>query len=219
MSIDANSLVDNFTSNIVSLEGGDTLQVTRIKDRHYRTAPYFCVGRKGSACFYDPTLKQKTFTEGLDLTSIFLQLNPTTLALFWKLVSLRDPRTNIINLAQHGFNDTDKNRLKKGFGELLKNQLVCRIKRGYLLINPKAIIPDYTFYESVELRWNQLNLDSQTTKHETQTQDNVESNDSLECLKLSLPSAGMMTTPIEFDDEEDEITQTPPKNLKRTLTF
>lgn len=219
MSIDASQLTDTLKTDLVSLEGGETLQMTKLKNQQYRTAPYFCIGRKGYTSFYDHSIKERKFTEGLDVTSIFLQLKPTTLAIFWKLVSLRDSRTNIVNLAVHDFNETDKNRLKKCRSELKEHQLVCDIKRGYLLINPKAIIPEYSYYESVELRWKQLNIDLHSTKCKIQNQSNSESVEQLETLKLSLSSAGMMTTPIEFDDEEDEITQTPPKNLKRTLTF
>lgn len=217
MSIEANKLTDTLKADFVTLEEGETIQMTKLKKRKYRVAPYFCIGKKGDTCFYDHDTNEKKYTKGLDVTDIFIQLNPTTLALFWKLVSLRNSQTNIVNLAQHGFNDTDKNRLRKCFSELQTHQLVCRIKRGYLLINPKAIVPDHQHYEPVELRWNALNSKLQATKHTPQTYDDLESLESLESLKLSLSSAGMMTTPIEFED--DEITQTSPNILKRTLTL
>lgn len=219
MSNDVNSLVDNVLSNIAALEGGDTYQVTRIKDHKHKTAPYFGIGRKGHTAYYDPVIKQKIFTEGLDVTNIFLQLNPITLAVFWKLVSLRDTRTNVINLAQHGFTVADKNRLKKCFRELLNHQLVCRIKRGYLLINPKAIIPDYSFYESVELRWDQLNTRLPTNNHTDPNTNSIKSTESIDTRKLSLSSAGMMTAPIEFDDDDEAPPETAMSIKKRKLTL
>lgn len=214
-----NILINTVSSEFVTLENGDSLQVTRIKNRQYRVAPYFCIGRKGGTSYLDPIIKRKIYTERLDVTGIFLQLNPTALALFWKLVSLRDTKTNIVNLKQHGLSKSDKNRLKKFLSELLNYQLVCKIKRGYLLINPKAIIPDYSYYESVELRWNKLNIATQANSIKPKHTTSAESLESIEVLKLSLPTSGMMTTPIEIDDEEDEPVEPPTLGQKLELTL
>lgn len=214
-----NNLMDTISSEFISLDNGDSFQVTRIKDRKHRTAPYFCIGRKGVASYLDPITQQKIYTEGLDLVSIFLQLNPTALVLFWKLVSLRDTKTNVVNLKQHGLSESDKNRLKKFLRELLNYQLVCRIKRGYLLINPKAIIPDYSYYESVELRWNQLNIATQANSIKPKHTTSAEPLESIDVLKLSLPTSGMMTAPIEINDEEDEPVEPPTLGQKLELAL
>lgn len=200
-----NNLMDTVSSEFLTLESGDSYQVTRIKDRKHRTAPFYGIGKKGTTKYYDLITKQNIYTEGIDVVNVFLQLNPTALALFWRLVSVRDTKTNIVNLAQNKLSDSDKNRLKKFLSELLDSQLVCRIKRNYLLINPKAIIPDYTFYESVELRWNQLNISSQSNSvtHSQPTSDEYIAS-SRKAMKLTLCTSGMMTSPIEIDDKEEE---------------
>ena len=130
-----------------------------------------------------------------------------------------DTKTNVVNLKQHGLSKSDKNRLKKFLSELLNYQLVCKIKRGYLLINPKAIIPDYSYYESVELRWNKLNIATQANSIKPKHTTSAESLESIEVLKLSLPKSGMMTTPIEIDDEEHEPVEPPTLGQKLELTL
>lgn len=207
-------LTNSISKELLETEKGDLIQISRIKDKKHRTAPYFCIGRKGTTNFFDPLMQHKVYTEGLDVTSIFIKLNPITLSLFWKLAALRDPRTNTVNLLHQDLNPTDKNRLKKHSAELFEHQLICRIKRGYILINPKAIIPEYSFYESVENRWNQLALEKNQAKKDSQPTEVLDENLDIHHLKLKLPAAGVMDSPI--DDEEITV-QKPPINRTFTL--
>lgn len=208
----SNTLAETLSSELVELNDGDLIQVTRIKDRKHKTAPYFCIGKRGNAAFFDPFTQKKSFTEGLDVTSVFLQLNPVSLSLFWKLVSIRDPKTNVVELSNSTLNISDKNRIKKFLNELLSYQLVCRIKRGFILINPKAIIPEYGFYESVENRWMKLEME-----HKAKASAHLDN--SPKEVELSLSTAGVMDSFIDFDDEENEtsFSSTLPQKLELTL--
>lgn len=213
----ANTLIETVSSELVELNEGDLFQVTRIKDRKYKTAPYFCIGKNGSAAYLDPVTKRKIYTEGLDVTGIFLQLSSTALSLFWKLVSIRETKTNVVNLTHFALTNSDKNRLKKLLNELLDHQLVCRIKRGYLLINPKAIIPEYKFYEAVECRWIQLEKERNT---QPSTTSSLSIDSSSEELALSLSSVGVMDSPIEFDNESIEDKEFTNQSIEKlTLTL
>ena len=205
-----NPIIETISSELVGLKGGDLFQFTRIKNRQHRTAPFFCIGKKGCTAYYNPSVQERVYTEGLDVTQIFVKLNSTALSLFWKLVSIRESKTNVVNLTHSNLSDTDKNRLKKHLNELMDHELVCRIKQGYLLINPKAIIPEHGFYESVEFRWNQLVLE-QKLKNATTTMSPPSSP-----LKLSLPLAGVMDSPIEFDELPEEDVA-PKVNLRKEL--
>lgn len=214
-----NTLMDAISSEYLTLENGDSFQLIRTKDRKYKTAPYFCIGKKGSTAYLDPFAKKKIYTQGLDVTEIFVQLPSSALSLFWKLVSIRNPKTNVVNLTHSDLTSSDKNRLKKFLKNLLTHQLVYKIKRGFILINPKAILPDYGYYDSVELRWNQLQIEHQL-KHSNSTNTHNAYNQANDIIDLSLVSAGIMDTPIEFNDEYNEhkeTIQTASKTLKLTL--
>lgn len=209
-----NTLMETVSSELVQLKGGDLYQVTKFKDRKYRTAPYLCIGRNGSTPYFNPSTQRRVYTEGLDVTQIFVQLNSISLSLFWKLVAIRDYKTNEVNLTNPSLSRADKNRLKKYLKELIDHQLICRIKQGYLLINPKAILPDFKSYESVEFRWNQLVLE-QKLKNATTTMPLPS-----KPLKLELLPTGVMDSPIEFNElsmEDDVPRVTLRKELKLTL--
>ena len=195
-----NNTAETITTEIVNLDKGDSVQVTRFKAPKYRTAPFYGMGRKGYTKFFNPITTEEIFIDGFDFTGVCTSLTPVALSLFWKLASMRDSKTNVVNVSQKSLKESDRNRLKKFSKELIDKELICKMKRGYLLINPKALLPEYTYYESVEARWNQLKIEHLNNAKRMGTADKP-----TEDLKISLSSFGVMDSPIEFDDQEDDL--------------
>lgn len=117
------------------------------KKARYRIPPYQPYGKAGMNS-YD--------VRGLDTASIFLKLSPTAHWLWWSLVLIRNERTNMSILKSKDLTKYEQNKVSKAYGELYQEQLVKRVKREHYLLNPKAMVPNFDQYVTVQERWESI---------------------------------------------------------------
>jgi len=125
----------------------DELIITKRRRAISRVPAYDCIGGN------------MTYTTGIpgfkDLYLIFQAMSKQTAWVWWDMVKTRDRYTNeVVYRVNTG---VDKRRLTTAYKELLKLNLVKRIRKQHYLINPLALLPEHREFETVSKKWNDLN--------------------------------------------------------------
>lgn len=131
---------------VTQLRAGEemTISTSRKRTKH-KIPPYIPLGKAGMSKFK---------VEGMDVVSIFIGLSPGATRLWWTMVKEIDWETNMVVIRSAELSKNEQNKLSKAYGELNKVGLVKRVKREHYLINPAAVLPQFSQYELVALKYN-----------------------------------------------------------------
>ena len=129
---------------LADIDSGHELTVTKKPKRKYKLPPFDGIGGN---------MRLKTKVEPYpNLFGVLKNLSKTATWLFWSLLEERDYKTNIAIFKVD--NPVDARRVSNGYKELALNQLVLRYKQQHYLINPKAYLPEFSEYETVQEMWD-----------------------------------------------------------------
>lgn len=130
----------------VQIGVGDEVIFTRKKQKNLfsATAPYHRFGRAGMT---------RRDVEGVDMISIFKDLSKGGAWLFWRLVEVRNTRTNIAFFRSADMTPNEKRKTSAAYKELHALGVIARTKQNNYLINPKAILPESEDFANVWEMW------------------------------------------------------------------
>ena len=94
--------------------------------------------------------------EGFEVSIVLENLSKRATKLFWQSVRLRDASTNVRVIRGASLTPTEKSQLSLAFSELNRCDLMKRVRREYYMLNPKAVLPLFDCYETVQDKWNKL---------------------------------------------------------------
>jgi len=118
------------------------------KKSTYKGAPFISIGKAGIT---------KHKIKGFPMATVLKDLSLSATWLYWSLIERRNPRTNEAILLAASLNQTDKNKVSRGYKELLAKNMVKRIKKEHYFLNPATAIPDpKNLAEAVTAEWNKL---------------------------------------------------------------
>lgn len=130
-----------------SLAQDEELHLSTRRIHKHRIPPFLPIGQAGMS---------KYKIAGLDTGNILKDLSTAATWLFWTLESKRNKATNETILLSKFLSKTEQNRVAKGYKELHQKGVIKRIKREHYIINPKAVLPSFEFYEDVWASWENL---------------------------------------------------------------
>ena len=91
--------------------------------------------------------------EGFDPIPIYAEMTKSAHWLYWSLMQVRNPKTNIGFLRNQMLTDVERKKLARAYKELEEYNLLVRVKQETYLFNPKATLPMEGNYVEVWNRW------------------------------------------------------------------
>lgn len=94
--------------------------------------------------------------EGFPMPEIFQKLSHNATALFWLLVENRNPANNKAIILSKSLTAYQQKSNSKAFKELRKFDLVRKVKKQEYILNPRAYLPKFDFFEEVTNEYDTL---------------------------------------------------------------
>lgn len=94
---------------------------------------------------------------GLDMPVVLQGLSKGAHTLFWKLISVRNPRFNIAQYQPT--NIAERRALTKAYKELSDLKLIFRVCQGQYLISPLAYLPEPSSFPALLYQWEIVTQD------------------------------------------------------------
>lgn len=132
---------------VTSINLGEEAVISTRQKRKHIIPPFTPLGKAGMT---------KHKIEGFATGTKLKNLSSAATWLFWTLDEKRHPNTNIAILESQSLSSYEKSKVVKAVKELTKANLVKRVKKETYLINPKAVLPQFEFFQDVWTEWEQL---------------------------------------------------------------
>jgi hypothetical protein len=82
--------------------------------------------------------------------------------LFWRLVGIRDKKTNVSILKAK--DDAEAQKICRGYKELHAARIIIRIRHQGYMLNPNALLPNLNTFPKVSQEWNAIAGNSLTAE-------------------------------------------------------
>jgi hypothetical protein len=128
----------------IDLDIGQDFSITSSKPRHH-VFPFSAIGR--------PSMNSKL--PSFDTGAVLMHLSTIATWMFWTLESQlhRDRKTNICVLNKSHLPKEEAGRIQRAYVELCAAKLIVRIAPHTYLMNPAAMLPEFSQCETVWLHW------------------------------------------------------------------
>jgi hypothetical protein len=129
---------------VIALKPDETLSIVK-KDRESRKPNYMMVGN-------GTMNKHKIF--GIDLLRELVESSAAGQFLILKIkdgICFENGYSHVVNVSKSTLSGYEQKMLRDGFKELKAREIVRRVKNGWYMINPNALIPSN--YEQAIIDW------------------------------------------------------------------